>query len=195
MSSDYPENPYSADADVNPRGDHHIKLPDGQKRGKVGQVTILGILMAIYGGILGMAGLGMIAYGLLMPEALKNNPAFKDNPAFQNDPNMPPPEEFMEIMAMAMGGIGVGLCVAALLYFISGIMVTKFSGRGFALFTLSAGLLTILFCYCLPTSIGMFAYGLIVLVDPSVKMAFELGAKGHNAKEIQHAFGQLPLGQ
>jgi hypothetical protein len=55
------------------------------------------------------------------------------------------------------------------------------------------GLLTLLTCYCFPTSLGLFIYGLIVLLNDSVKLGFELADRGYSSAEIKRAFAQLPI--
>ena len=46
-------------------------------------------------------------------------------------------------------------------------------------------------CYCLPTAIGLFVYGLIVLLNEPVKRAFAMGEQGRTAAEIQNHFARL----
>ena len=64
-----------------------------------------------------------------------------------------------------------------------------------AIISLSVSLLTVFTCYCLPTAAGLFIFGLIVLMDNSVKVGFDLAERGHTNAEIQQAFARLPLGQ
>ena len=212
MSSDNPfndsfddnpsNNPYSANPDPvfngGGSGPGGIRLPPGQERGKVGQVNVLGILMAIYGVILGLGGLGVGGYGFALPELIaeaQNNPQFQNNPGFQNNPafqNNPEAEEVMEVMAIGMFVTGGGLLLSGMFYVFSGISVVKFRRRGLAIVTLSLGLATSLFCYCAPTTIAIAIYGLIVLLDGPVVQAFKLASDGHDANDIRQAFARLP---
>lgn len=67
----------------------------------------------------------------------------------------------------------------------------KFRGRTLGIVALSSGLLSIAGCYCLPTAIGLFIYGLIVLLNEPVKRAFAMGEQGRSASEIQTHFDRL----
>ena len=64
--------------------------------------------------------------------------------------------------------------------------------RGLVHHMTALSILTIAGCYCLPTAIGLFIYGLIVLLNPSVKRAFEMGEQGYSANKIQNHFARLP---
>jgi hypothetical protein len=72
-----------------------------------------------------------------------------------------------------------------------GIRMLKFRGRTLGIVALSSGLLSIAGCYCLPTAIGLFIYGLIVLLNEPVKRAFAMGEQGRSASEIQNQFDRL----
>lgn len=191
---DYPQNPFAADASVDPRGHQELVLPPDERRGRVGHVFVLGVLMAVYGGIVLLCGIGAMAYAAFAPDVLKNDPNFRNNPAFRQNPQLTPEQliEYMQI-AMAVGG-GVFL-VCGLLYLIAGIQVSRFRSRTLALVALSAGLITILGCYCIPTSVAIFVYGLIVLLNSSVRTAFTYGDRGYKSAEIQQAYARLPLGR
>jgi hypothetical protein len=192
---DPPENPFAANSLGDPRGHQEFQLPPDQPRGKINQVLILGILMSVNGGLLLLLGIGLLFGAVMMPEILKNNPAFENNPAFRNDPNMPDPEQFAQMLTLGYGIAGGLLSIIGLMNLVSGIMLTRFKGRIFAFVSLSVGLLTMLGVWCIPTAIGLFVYGLIVLLDRSVRIAFQCSARGHTPAEIQQAFARLPLGQ
>ena len=108
---------------------------------------------------------------------------------------MLPPKEALQQMALVYGVSGAAMATIGLLNLISGVMVARFRGRTVAIVALSCGLLTILNCFCLPTSAALFIYGLIVLLNDPVRLAFKYGERGHTSSEIQQAFARLPLGQ
>lgn len=62
-------------------------------------------------------------------------------------------------------GSGVAQIVAAL-------RLRHLKGRRFAMMAWGGGLFSILTCYCLPTSIALMIWGLLVMRDPEVEDAF-----------------------
>jgi hypothetical protein len=50
------------------------------------------------------------------------------------------------------------------------------------------GMGSVLSCYCAPTGIALLVYGLIVYLNPAVKLAFEMGAQGIPASQILATF-------
>ena len=44
-------------------------------------------------------------------------------------------------------------------------------------------------CYCLPTSIGLLVWGIIILINDPVKRAFEMRTAGTDKQGIDEAFG------
>ena len=106
-------------------------------------------------------------------------------------PVAPFPVGFEWMMLAIYGSMGLVSLVIGVLGIWAGIRMMRFRGRTFGIVALSSGLLSLAGCYCLPTAIGLFVYGLIVLLNPSVKHAFEMGEQGHSANEIQNHFARL----
>ncbi|MBC7964884.1 MAG: hypothetical protein H7Z17_03070 [Fuerstia sp.] len=95
-------------------------------------------------------------------------------------------------MMATYGGMGLVSFVTGVLGIWAGIRMLSFRGRTFGIVAVSLGLLSLFGCYCLPTAIGLFAYGLIVLLNPSVKRAFEIAEQGYKPNEIQNHYARLP---
>lgn len=104
----------------------------------------------------------------------------------------PMPAGFELIMLAMYGSMGLISLVIGVLGIWAGIRMLKFRGRTLGIVALSSGLLSIAGCYCLPTAIGLFIYGLIVLLNEPVKRAFAMGEQGRTASEIQNQFARLP---
>ena len=102
------------------------------------------------------------------------------------------PAGFELIMLAMYGSMGLISLVIGVLGIWAGIRMLKFRGRTLGIVALSSGLLSIAGCYCLPTAIGLFIYGLIVLLNEPVKRAFAMGEQGRTASEIQNQFARLP---
>lgn len=107
-------------------------------------------------------------------------------------PAAPMPAGFELIMLAMYGSMGLISLVIGVLGIWAGIRMLKFRGRTLGIVALSSGLLSIAGCYCLRTAIGLFIYGLIVLLNEPVKRAFAMDEQGRTASEIQNQFARLP---
>jgi MFS family permease len=160
-----------------------ISFPSDIRRGWVGHVQILGVLMIVHGIIDVMAAIGMGAYAWLMPEFIQQAGAANGGKP------MPPEAELMVVLIM--GGIGVVFLVAGIGSILGGIWAIQFRRRSGVITGLIAGLAMLMSCYCFPTSLILMIYGLFVMLDPAVKFAFGLRQQGRGVKEIQQAFLEL----
>jgi len=190
MSSNDPDpfgtnihNPYAFSETTSPQ------TPTGSQRGMVHHVMALSILMIVQGSLSALVGLGLGAMALVVPAMIKAQGGFPQRPGM---PAQQMPAQMEWIMLAAYGGIGVVLLSTGILGIWGGIRIMKFRGRTLGVVALSAGLLGIFSCYCFPTAIGLFIYGLIVLLNPQVKQAFEMGEQGVTAADIQSHFARLP---
>ena len=155
----------------------------------VNHVMPLSILMIVQGSLSALCGLGVGAMAFVMPALIKFQAGMPQRPAMP--PQQMPPE--MEWIMVAMyGGAGVILLGTGILGIWGGIRIMKFRGRTLGIVALSTGLLGIFGCYCFPTAIALFIYGLIVLLNPQVKQAFEMGEQGRTSDEIRNHFARLP---
>lgn len=107
-------------------------------------------------------------------------------------PAPPMPVEMETIMLVMYGGAGLVLLSIGILGVWGGVRIMKFRSYTLGIVALSGGLLAIFGCYCAPTAIALFIYGLIVLLNPQVKQAFEMGEQGHSPADIQNHFARLP---
>ena len=155
----------------------------------VHHVMALSILMIVHGAIITLCGLGAGALAFAVPAILKAQAGMPQQPGM---PAQPMPPQMEGFLLAIYGGAGVVLLSAGILGIWGGIRIMKFRGHTFGIVTLSAGLLAIFGCYCAPTAIGLFIYGLIVLLNPPVKQAFAMGEQGRTPDEIRNHFARLP---
>lgn len=179
------ENPYASPPPAHDWGDKnpYAPLAGGRPRGFVGHVRVLGVLMMVQGAfdiLMGLFLLGMSVFAVVM---LQNDEEFKRIQAQEFSP---------EVMSYIVGGIYGGLGLIALVVGIlnayAGWRTFRFQSRTLGIIALSGGMVTVMTCYCAPTSIALLIYGLIVYLDSSVKEAFEMGARGHTPDQIDAAF-------
>jgi hypothetical protein len=167
-----------------------VQLPPEMQRGLVHHVTALGILTIVQGALVTMLGLVGAAMAVVMPLILKAQSGMPRRPGVQAAPPMPP--ELEGIFLVIYGGFGAVFLAVGVLGIWAGICLMRFKSRTLGFIALSSGLIAIIGCYCLPTAIGLFVYGLIVLLNTPVKRAFEMGEQGYTAGEIQNHFARLP---
>jgi len=139
-------------------------------RGLVGHVPLIAIGLIVQGVLeLGFA-LCMILAGLVF--------------ALTPDPEMAK----MRPMSGIIFGLAVPALICGVLRIAAGAYNLWYRGRILGMAALGVGLLTMVTCYCAPTSIGLAVYGLIVYLNDSVIAAFAMGDSGKSGAEIQAAF-------
>lgn len=153
-------------------------------QGMVRHVPIVAILMIVQGALETLMGLGLVGMGIFMPLMMQMEMEQQGRP-----PAGPSPEAMSWIFLAIYGGMGVVTLVAAILHIFAGIRNYKFRGRVFGLVALCGGMATVLTCYCAPTAIALFVYGLITYLNLEVKQAFAMGASGKKRDEIMAAWG------
>jgi hypothetical protein len=139
----------------------------------VTQVPVVSILMMVHGGMLIFMGLLLSAAGPFLFFIA------------QNDQGAHPPDKtMMSVMAGGYLVYGIVVVIVGVLHIFAGIRCRRFRGRVLALVALFCNLLTLMTCYCMPTSVGMMVYGLIVFFNGDVTRAFAMAARGVSPQEI-----------
>jgi hypothetical protein len=100
---------------------------------------------------------------------------------------MPPAHEigadpmvgFMEgTVVLTMIIMGIAHLVPGVLQIWAGWRARSYRSRGLVIAAVSAGMLTILGCYCTPTSIAMIVWALVVVLNADVARRFAIGKVG-----------------
>jgi hypothetical protein len=188
MSTNNPD-PFSTNAGNPYAFNQTTSPPPSGSRGMVNHVMALSILMIVQGALCALCGLGAAAMAFVMPAMIR---AQANMPGGPGAPAPPMPAEMETIMLVMYGGAGLVLLSIGILGIWGGVRTMKFRGYTMGIVALSGGLLAIFGCYCAPTAIALFIYGLIVLLNPQVKQAFEMGEKGYSPADIQSHFARLP---
>ena len=181
----YPNNPYSFQETPS------AELPPEMLRGLVHHVPALGILTIVQGGLVTLAGLFLVAMAALVPVIMRADGAFGG--VGPGNPRRPMPADAEWFILVIYGCAGVFAIALGVLNIVGGVSMMRFRRRTLGIVTLSCGLLSLFGCYCFPTALGLFIYGLIVLLNAPVKRAFEMGAEGDTSKDIQAHFARLPV--
>lgn len=160
-------NPYAVDQSRAAGG------PPPGGRGMINQVVPLGVCLIIHGVLTILMGIFYAAFVFLFPQFAGPQP---------NAPQMP--ANFMQIMQAAYVGIALAMFAAGGMHVLAGIKVLRYEGRTLTIVALTIGFLNFFGCYCFPTAIGLFVWGLIVLLNDPVQQAFRLRAEGYRKDEI-----------
>ena len=181
-------NPYAA-GEPSEFGNPSAGVPD--KRGMVGHVPVVGILLIVQGVLQLLMGAYLLALPFFLSEFLDEQ--LQNNPALQQQQDFTP-EQMKQIMLgtyLVMGAIGG---VLSLVQIAGGIQTLRFRTRVFDIVALSAGglLSPVAGCWCFPTALMLTIYGLIVLFNEPVKAAFNLVSSGQSPAEVKSLFANLP---
>jgi len=176
-------NPYQSPAfDSKQFQDQPAFVPPGaQDSSWVGQVRIFAILNAVQGVLEIPMGMFTTGMALLFPALIQMDKARNPNAG-------PQPEEFMWFVSAIYLAIGIPVLASGILRVVAAIRNYSFKGRTLGIVSICAGLGSMLSCYCAPTAIGLLVYGLILFLNPAVKMAFEMARQGQTADRILAAF-------
>jgi hypothetical protein len=158
--------------------------PPRQDFGMVHQVRVVCILMGVQGVLELLAGLLYGAMGIFMPVMIQQ---MQQDPAFQKG-NGPDPEVMFWIFGGVYMGMGAIAILAGVLHIWAGIRNYSFRGRTLGLVAMILGLGSMATCYCLPTTIAIAVYGLIVYLNGPVIRAFDLGRQGLDSDQILATF-------
>lgn len=174
---------------VNPDGS--ITMQADARRGLVRHVTIVGWLMVVQGIAELVVGVGLVVAAFAIPAAMAA--AVQDNPAFQAQGTDLTPEQLRVLITAMYGVMGAIGILAGLVAIIGGVRLTRFRSYILGIVALCGGFFTIFAgCYCFPTALGIGIYGLVVLLNESVKSAFSLRKQGCSVAAIKTEFAKLP---
>jgi len=97
-------------------------------------------------------------------------------------PSQPAANTADTVMMTVVSGIyvvmGLLVLVSGMLNFVAGIRCLSYRGRANPLVALFSNLVPMLTCYCIPTSLGLMIYGLVVMFQSDVAYAFSEVARG-----------------
>jgi hypothetical protein len=151
--------------------------------GWVSQTRIVAILNMVQGGLELPVGLMYVGLAFFFPAIVKLDQA--NNPNFRNEA---PPEEMIWFLFAVYMTIGVCVILSGVLRLWAGFSNYRFRGRMLGIVSLVLGMVSVFSCYCAPTGLAILIYGLIVLLNTAVKMAFDMGDQGMSTDQILAAF-------
>lgn len=138
-------------------------------RGKVPHVQWLAVVTMVHGAMLLAFGALLVVYGGVLGVYLARVQTTRAD--------APDGDVVAAVVAVAVFLMAVGQLLPGVLQILAGWYAREFRHRIFALVALASGLLSVVGCYCLPTSIALLVWGLVVLFDDAVVRRFEVGPK------------------
>jgi len=170
MSQDFP-NPYATPGPVKPMGGPGPYYGPPQPSPWITQIMVVSILMFVQAGFEILMGLLSLFYVVMF--AVMGTSIFNQGNRPAGRPGEPAPELFFGIFMAVFGVICVICIISGVLRIYAGVNNIKHRKRKLGILSLCFGAVTALTMYCLPTSIGLLIYGLIIYLNPEVKRAFD----------------------
>jgi MFS family permease len=163
---------HSAGADE-PTPFNHEENIDPRMIGKARQVPTVAILMIVHGVLMFLAGCGLIALAAFVPQITQQIEEQQKIQRQQN-PNAPQisKESLQTLLTVVYSGFSVVLFVIGTINVIAGILNYGYRYRVFGIISMVLSMGSILFCWCLPLSIGLLVFGMIVYLSPEAERAF-----------------------
>jgi hypothetical protein len=141
------------------------------------QLRVLAIMLIVHGVLCTLMGFIYLVLAVVMPTLLGGPDAGQK----------PPPPELKTFLLAVYAGAGGASLLAGLMQIFAGVQMLWLKGRVAGYLALVSCLLSCLTCYCLPTSLGLGIYGLIILLNKTSSLAYELAAEGKSYDEILQA--------
>ena len=145
------------------------------------QVPVVAILMIVNGVIVSLMGLFYVLMGPAMFALMSFGPRSPSQPAANTADTV-----MMTVMSGFYVVIGLLVLVCGMLNIVAGVRCLSYRGRTLALIALFSNLAPMFTCYCMPTSLGLMIYGLIVMFQSDVAHAFAEVARGVPPERFKH---------
>jgi hypothetical protein len=132
----------------------------------VAQVHVVAILMIVHGTLVSLMG----AFYTMQGPAICVSFWAPNSGIFA--PSGQRAFDLINILYPIYAVIGLPVLAVGILNIVAGIRCLRLRGRVLAIVALCSNIFPVFTCYCLPTSIGLMIYGLIVLFHSEVAFAF-----------------------
>ncbi len=149
--------------------------------GWVSQVRIVAVLNGVQGALEIPIGLLYVGMAFFIPALMEAGNA-------NRPPGNGPPPEFGMMMTVIYLAVGIPVLIAGVLRILAAVRNFQFRSRTLGIISMVLGLVSMFSCYCAPTGIALLVYGLLVYLNPAVRMAFAMGDEGVPASQILATF-------
>lgn len=147
---------------------------DPRTIGKARSVPTVAKLMILHGALMFVAGVGLISMMAFIAPQIGQQIENQQEMQRKQNPNAPRlSKEAMTTMLYAMyGAMSVCLFVIGSLNIFAGIRNHGYRNRILGVVSLVLNMGSVFFCWCLPFSIGLMIYGMIIFLSPEAERAF-----------------------
>lgn len=167
-------NPYRPPSADEPDGSVEEENADPRTVGKARYVPTVAILTIVHGVFMFIAAcclIGMVAF--ITPqiaEQIENQQKMQR----QQDPNAPvfTKDGWQTMLTAIYGGMAAALCIIGIVNLFAGIQNYRYRYRTLGIISLVINMGSILFCWCLPLTIGLLIFGMIIYLSPEADRAF-----------------------
>ncbi|TXI10151.1 MAG: hypothetical protein E6Q76_04520 [Rhizobium sp.] len=155
--------------------------PDTDPRtvGKARQVRTVAIMMIIHGVLMFLAAAGLVTMIFFLVPQMREQFDRQAQMQRQANPNAPQiaPETMTTMITALYGGMAAALASIGFLGIFAGIRNYSFRNRTLGIVTLVLNIGSIMFCWCVPLSIALLVYGMIIYLSPEADRAFRWTAE------------------
>ena len=151
--------------------------PSGDPRrfGRARQVPIVAVLMIVHGAMLCLAGIGLLVFMVFFSGKIADQ--IEEQQQFQRAAGKPGapqvnPNAIRWVFTGMYGVLGGVMLVAGLLGIFAGIRNYGFRSRVLGIIALVGGMASLFTCYCVPLSLALLIYGLIIYLSHDAEVAF-----------------------
>lgn len=170
MSDPNKHNPFASSADPESQQPAGFPVSTQGSNGMFGAIPAVCILQISIGAL-------EMLYGLFMGGFMGLATTFESPGGIGND-------WMFQIGFLVFAGL-IGTC--GFLRVVSGVLGLQYKAWWLMLVSLCIGFFTLFTCYCAPFSIVTGVFGIIVLADSRVRIAFQLRSEGHSVAAVRQA--------
>lgn len=181
----------------NPNSDSVVPLsttPGGMKlghRGRSGlvrQVPVFATLLMVQGALVTLVGISLIAVAFVTPEMMSQamRDAMREQPQADAQLMRDMEQQMNKVIIVVCGSMGIALLATGGISLYAGVRNLNYRSRTLGIVAVVLGFLASLTIWCAPTSIALGIYGLVVLLNSDVVLAFQLREQGCTIDQVKY---------
>lgn len=167
-----------------------------KRSGLIRHVPVVAIFMMIHGAIVALLGVGMLGMAIFLPHFMREAMREGMQEAIRQQEEeggeeiaqqmQEATDQMTVVMGVTYGVMGTGFLLCGGLSVFAGARNLGYRNRVLGIVALAIGFVPVFTCWCAPTAIGVGVYGLIVLLNSDVAIAFQLREQGCTTDQIKY---------
>jgi hypothetical protein len=168
-------NPYRSPGADEPDASVPEEGVDPRTIGKARYVPTVAILMIAHGVLMFVAACGLIGMTVFMTPQIAQQIEDQQKMQRAQNPNAPvfTKDGWQTMLTAIYGGMAAVLCIIGVVNLFAGIQNYRYHYRILGVISLVINMGAILFCWCLPFSLGLLIFGMIIYLSPEADRAFQ----------------------